>query len=529
MRFNRFASSIAGLAVVSAMVASAAAEPIPRIERRDDRFMLLVDGKPYFVLAAQLHNSSAWPAMLPEAWRAAEALAPNTIEVPIYWEQFEAQKGRFDTTNVDALIAKARETGKRLVFLWFGTWKNGQMHYVPEWVKGDPARYPRTIDERGLPTDVLSPHSQANLDADRSAYTALLAHLKKVDGERHTVIMVQVENEPGAIGAVRDHGAEAEAAFRATVPAAVTTRLGKAPGDWRTVFGPDADEAFNAWATARYIEQIAAAGKAVYPLPTYVNVWMRYKGFSRPGGDYPSGGATWNMFDVWRSVTPSIDFIGTDVYTSDAAEYRKVLGQYARADNPSWVSETGFDPKIAPYLFYVLNHGGIGFSVFGIDDAKGPTTDAAAAAHRVNFALLDPIRDLIARGGFDHRLQAVVEEPGQARQTIPLADGWRVDVAFGPPAWGDTPAIVPNSPEQTGRAFVLAMNDGSFLVSGVDARLEFKRVSSDGRRGQLMRVEEGRFVDGAWQVSRWLNGDETDFGLNFGHEPRLLRVRVAPL
>jgi hypothetical protein len=529
MMFRKAATALMMCSIAMAPTLPAAAEPMPRLERREDRTMLLVNGKPFFVLAAQLHNSSAWPALLPQAWQAAEALAPNTIEAPVYWEQFEPQQGRFDTTSIDALIAKARETDKRLILLWFGTWKNGQMHYVPEWMKTDTVRYPRTIDARGQATDVMSPHAPANLSADRAAYGALMRHLKKVDDDRHTVIMVQVENEPGAIGAVRDHGSAAEAAFGGPVPAEVTSRLGKTSGTWRDIFGADADEAFNAWATAAYIEKVAAAGKAIYPLPAYVNVWMQYKGFSRPGGDYPSGGATWNMFDLWRSLTPSVDFIGTDVYTTDAAEYRKVLGQYARSDNPSWVSETGFDAKIAPYLFYVLDHGGIGFSVFGIDDPPGPVTDAAAAAHRTNFALIDPIRELIAQGGFEKRLQAVVEEPGQARQKIALADDWSVDIAFGPPPWGDTPAIVSHSPDQTGRAFVLAMDDGTWLVSGVDVRLEFKRASRDGRRGQLLKVEEGRFVNGNWQVARWLNGDETDFGLNLGHVPRLLRVRAGPL
>lgn len=528
MRIRHF---LAGAALFAAGVTSGplTAEEMPRLERGNGRTMLMVDGKPFFILAAQLHNSSAWPAVLPQAWEAAEALAPNTIEAPVYWEQFEPQPGTFDTTNVDALIAKARATNKRLILLWFGTWKNGQMHYVPAWMKTDTARYPRTIDARGLPTDVMSPHAPANVAADKAAYSALMAHLKKVDGDRHTVILVQVENEPGAMGAVRDHGPAAQAAFAADVPAEVLARTGRQPGNWRAVFGPDADEAFNAWATASYIEQVAAAGRAVYALPNYVNVWMRYKGFSRPGGDYPSGGPTWNVFDVWRSVTPSVDFIGTDVYTNDADEYRKVLDQYARADNPSWVSETGFDPKIAPYFFYVLDRGGIGFSVFGIDDPAGPATDAAAAAHRTNFALIDPIRTEIARGAFDGRLHAVVEEPGRAKQSMALKSGWTFDVSFGPPPWGDTPAIMPNSVGQTGRAFVLETGESSWLISGVDARVELKRTAADGRRGQLLKVEEGKMVDGRWQTTRWLNGDETDFGLNFGPEPRLLRVTAAPL
>ncbi|NEK65782.1 MAG: hypothetical protein G3W67_25835, partial [Xanthomonas perforans] len=85
---------------------------------------------------------------------------------------------------------------------------------------------------------------------------------------------------------------------------------------------------------------------------------LRYKGKRYPGMDYPSGGATVNVFALWRAATPSIDFIGTDIYTSDYNEYTKVVGQYARPDNPAWVSETGFEAATAPYLFHVLGQGG---------------------------------------------------------------------------------------------------------------------------------------------------------------------------
>ncbi|MDP1026977.1 DUF5597 domain-containing protein [Sphingomonas sp. KR1UV-12] len=506
----------------------AMAEEMPRLEQHDGRYMMRVDGKPFLILAAQLHNSSAWPDVLPRAWPAAEALAPNTIEAPVYWEQFEPARGRFDTRNVDALIARARASGKRLILLWFGTWKNGQMHYVPTWMKADTATFPRMIDARGEPIDVMSPHAPANLEADRDAYLRLMRHLKEVDGDRHTVIAVQVENEPGAIGSIRDHGAAAERAFAGPVPAAIVAKLGRRPGDWRTVFGPDAEEAFGAWTTASYIEAIAAAGKAVNPLPVYVNTWLRYKDKKYPGIDYPSGGAVWTMFDLWRAASPSVDFIGTDIYTDDADEYARVLDRYARPDNPSWVSETGFDAKTAPYLFYVLARGGIGFSVFGIDDdPMTPAGEAAVAAHRANFTLLDPIRDIVAQAAFDRRLFAAAEAPGRAKQVLDLGEGWQAALAFGPPPWGDTPAILANSPKQSGRAFVVRLAANSWLVGGIDARVELKRVAADGSHGQLLRVEEGDYRAGEWHATRWLNGDETDYGFNFGAAPRLLKVTTG--
>ena len=48
-------------------------------------------------------------------------------------------------------FAQAREHHIRLDLLWFGTWKNGSQHYMPEWMKADPARYFHLIDKNGRP------------------------------------------------------------------------------------------------------------------------------------------------------------------------------------------------------------------------------------------------------------------------------------------------------------------------------------------------------------------------------------------
>ena len=60
----------------------------------------------------------------------------------------------------------------------------------------------------------LSTFAEANLAADARAFTALMAYLRRVDGEHCTVILVQVENEVGMLGSARDHSAEAEAAWQ---------------------------------------------------------------------------------------------------------------------------------------------------------------------------------------------------------------------------------------------------------------------------------------------------------------------------
>ena len=123
------AAFVAGSIVVP-LHAQVKEHPIPRVVKKDGRFALLVDNAPYLMLGAQAHNSSAWPAMLPKVWPAMEYLHVNTLEIPVYWEQFEPKQGQYDYTVIDALLAGAREHRLRLVLLWFGTWKNGSQHYI---------------------------------------------------------------------------------------------------------------------------------------------------------------------------------------------------------------------------------------------------------------------------------------------------------------------------------------------------------------------------------------------------------------
>ncbi|MGD0905619.1 MAG: beta-galactosidase, partial [Terracidiphilus sp.] len=318
---------LAALVLVAfhAPTAPAQSSDIPHLEKRDGRFALIVDGKPFLVLGGQIGNSSAWPATLPGVWSAAEAMHANTVEAPVYWEQIEPAKGTFDFSNMDLLVTQARQHHLHLVLLWFGTWKNGQNHYVPEWIKSDPKTYPREENAYGKLLDVMSPNSPANLDADKTAFAALLGHIKSIDAAQHTVIMIQVENESGSVGSIRDFSPAAQKQFDATVPADFARAMHlPTGGTWSKTFGPDADESFAAYSTAHYIGEVAAAGKAEYPLPMYCNVWFAYpvhalENRDRPsaGQEYPSGGPQQANIPIWKAAAPAIDILAPDFYSDD--------------------------------------------------------------------------------------------------------------------------------------------------------------------------------------------------------------------
>ena len=506
---------------------------MPRVVKQDGRFALMVDGAPFLMLGAQVNNSSAWPAEMAKVWPTMELLGVNTVEAPVYWEEMEREEGRFDFAQVDGLVDQARGHDVRLVLLWFGTWKNGSGHYTPQWMKRDEAKYPHVVGEKGRRVDSLSPLAPATLAADKRAFAALMRHLKEKDGDRHTVIMVQVENESGTWGAVRDHSPAAEAAFAGTVPGPVLKATGKAAGTWSAVFGEDAPGVFHSWAVASYIEQVAAAGKREYPLPMYANAALRDPLHPGRQGSWESGGPTDDVLDVWKAVAPSLDVLAPDIYMPEYAKYVKTLELYARPDNALMVPETGRSPEYARFCFRTIGMGGLGWAPFGMDmvdridfPAGARMEELAHGEFRYNFQVLRPIDRLIARLNFSGKVQGAAEDDADETHTERLKFGdWTAVVTYGMPVFGSGMKPKGNHPA-TGEALIAQLGPNEFLVTAYAARVDFEPAAA-GMQRQFLAVEEGSYAGETWTRSRIVNGDQSDYGLNFQGDARLLRVTLA--
>ena len=150
----------------------------------------MVRDQPFLALAGEVHNSSSSSReYMRGIWPRLAAMHINTVLTPVSWEQLEPKEGQFDFTLVDGLITDARQNHLHLVLLWFGTWKNMVSSYAPEWVRSDPRRFPLVVDASGNRLPIPSTFSAAGQEADARAFSALMKHLREVDGKEQTVIM----------------------------------------------------------------------------------------------------------------------------------------------------------------------------------------------------------------------------------------------------------------------------------------------------------------------------------------------------
>jgi hypothetical protein len=488
---------------------------------------LIVDGQPFLVLAGELTNNSATSVeYMKPIWAKLVEAKLNTVLATVAWNQVEPQEGKVDFSVVDGIIRDARSHNLRLVLLWFASWKNSLSSYPPDWVKRDFERFPRAQVAGGKSIELLSPLSDANRDADARAFAALMRHVKAVDSQRHTVIMIQVQNEVGMHGDSRDRSPAANRAFAGPVPKELMDYLqkhketlipefrqvweaagSKTSGTWEEVFGKSAvtDGIFMAWNYARYIGRVAEAGKAEYPIPMFVNAALY--GIGR-GPNPPSGGRPWDLvMDVWKAGGPQIDMLSPDSYSE--SDFVAFCAKYSRPGNPLFIPENMGGPDGAARVLYVFGrHDAIGWTVMGLEDPRIPHPDNDLIG---SFDAIAQLAPLIAEHQGNGTMSAVLlRGPNDPPQKIQLGN-YTLEVKFYvmPKMFGVPP---PREPLPPAAAIFIATGPDEFFVAGNGVTVTFSPNTPGPPLAGLATVEEGAFVDGRWVPGRRLNGDDSDEG-----------------
>lgn len=515
-----------------------------------------INGQPFIILGGELGNSAATcEADIEAVFDRAEELHLNTLLVPAYWDLTEPLEGKFDFALTDKVIDTARNHGIKVVFLWFGAWKNSMSCYAPEWVKADTKRFPRARTAAGRPLEILSAYSPKVLEADKKAFEAWLRHVDEVDTD-NTVLMIQIENEIGMLEDARDHADAANKEYSKGVPAELIKHLTdnkktlhpalyekwskngmKKSGSWTEVFGDDSytDEIFMAWGYANYVEQLARVARAISSRPLYVNAALNSRG--RRPGEYPSAGPLAHLKGIWHAGAPTLDMLSPDIYDTGFKDW---VGQYALPDNALFVPEVRRGIENAAQAYYILgHHDALGISPFAIEQATPtgylPVIDA--------YDTLGELSPLIVKYAGTDKMDGFIVSADEPETVVQYGDtkitlSHYFTLPWDPRArdkanWHDQGAILihladneyilagsgivakfEHSDEQSSTA---TLGEDGFLATGADRG---GKQASTGRRIGLATVEEVEILpDGTMKRLRSFNGDET-------HQGRHVRIGV---
>lgn len=478
------------------------AQDIPYLKKTTNATQLMVNNKPFLMIAGEVHNSSASTEEYMEPlFPKLKAMNLNSVFVTLAWEQFEPKEGTFDYTLVDAIIDNAKKNKLKVCLLWFASWKNGESSYAPLWVKKDTNRFLRVKTKEGKEIETLSPFCESTKIADAKAFAALMKHVKEVDTEQ-TVILIQPQNEVGMFQDI-DCNKVALDLYEKEVPKALMTYLKKnkknlksyvseswsksnfkTSGTWKDLFGdtPESKAFFTAWHYATYINFVAKSGREQYNLPMMVNAWIVQKPEDLPGV-YPNGGPVSRVMDIWKAAAPDIDIQSPDIYLPN---FKEIIAMYHRDDNPLLIPESKAEVGRAYYAFG--EHDAICFSPFGIEDA------ADNFVFTKSYEVLNEVEHLIKEYQGTGKMRAVLQEGNETFKDIYMGD-YKIKVMY-------------EKPNEPSFGIIIELDNNEFIVIGMNLSIYFESELKN-TIGYIGQVLEGRYENKKWVTTRMMNGDET--------------------
>jgi len=280
----------------------------------------------------------------------------------------------------------------------------------------------------------------------------------------------------------------------------------KTAGTWEEVFGKGAgtDGIFMSWYYARYMDRVAAAGKAQYPIPMYTNAAL-YTIPKQPEFTASVGRPYDLVMDVWHAGAPHIDWLSPDIYSTP--DFLGFCAKYTQSGNPLYIPETRGDME-AKTLYVFGHHDAIGIALMGVERAANPEPEMMNG-----FQIITQLAPLIAQHQGDGTMNAVLMAAGEAPQKLRFGNYTFIATRTGP----RTPATTqpgPGQPIGLAGALIIQVGADEFYAAGNNITLT--PTVSSGTPGPehagIGTIEEGTFENGRWIPIRQLSGDEAGGG-----------------
>jgi len=496
-----------------------------RLIKQGTATQLEVNGDKMLIVGGELSNSAATSvADIDRVMPRMAALGLNCVLVPAQWDLIEPQENVFDFTTIDRVISKARENKLKVVFLWFGAWKNSMSCYAPLWFKRDVKRFPRAETAEGKQLEIASAFSDNVLQADRKALTKLVERIKATDTD-NTVVMLQVENEIGMLESARDHSSAANREYAKAVPeqfrqylinnkkslhphmlekltgsktwtAASSKQIDsklKKGATWAEVFGTDryGDEIFMAYQYALYVQKMAVAVRNIKDMPLYVNAAMNSRG--RKPGEYPSAGPLAHLVDAWKAAAPAIDMLSPDIYDTG---FKQWAGQYKMSSNPLFIPETRCCVNAAARAFYTFGEfDAIGFCPFAIDQAGKAEEENISRA----YALITKLQPILLKTQGQGRTYGLLFDQENKERIITDGDLRLTCRHFFTLPWDSR--ATDGSTWQEGGAIVIKLGELDYLIAGTGVVVNFQTTTETEQEEQKALGEDGFATAGAGEAT----------------------------
>ena len=447
-----------------------------------------------------------------------KTLGLNTVLVPAYWEFLEPEEGKFDFTLIDRTIQRARENQLKIVFLWFGAWKNSMSCYAPLWFKKDTKRFPRACTEEGKPLEIASAFSENVFQADNRAFEALIKHIVAVGND--VVSMIQVENEIGMLESARDHSKLADEIYKKGVPQELIDYLKKHQKElhpwlkermetssnrksslsredlggfpWTSLFGDDlyTDEIFMAYYYAKYVGRLCETARKHTQIPLYVNAAMNSRG--RLPGQYPSAGPLAHLIDLWHAGAPQLAMLAPDIYDTG---FKGWADQYALPNNRLFIPESRCCENSGVRALYAFGeHHALGFSPFAIDQASPRETTSVTHA----YELVRQLSSLTAhRSPLTSKSYGLLFDQQDKERVIQEGDLTITCRHYFTLPWD--PRATDGSVWQEGGAILMKLADNEYLLAGSGVVVSFASTYEKEREEEKVLGEDGFVAEGATQ------------------------------